>query len=68
MRYSNPIFNVNIDPPKVLAPLQTTDLTDHYFRRVDVSVVPEPVLLLLRDLQTQVTALQERIIVLEAAQ
>jgi hypothetical protein len=52
--------------PNVLSPEQTTANTDHYFETVHDGNIPQPILVLLRNLQTQITALDARVVALEA--
>lgn len=55
--------------PRILATEQTTENTDHYMERVDgvESLIPAPVIVLLRSLQTQITEAEARITALENA-
>lgn len=53
--------------PNVLAPEQTTTDTNNFFTKHHDGNIPTDVLVLLRDLQTQLTAAEARITVLEGA-
>ncbi|BAN03352.1 hypothetical protein [Ilumatobacter coccineus] len=53
--------------PNVLASEQTTENTDTYFTRISEANVPQPVMVLLRNLQTQLTDAEARITALENA-
>lgn len=55
--------------PQILATEQTTENTDHYFetKRFKDVTIPEPIIVLLRNLQTQLDAANARIAALEGA-